>query len=301
MFRNRLSRKRRSSWAIIPTFCLLCGHLPAAAQELKEFDTDYLQSPVDGPDLQKAERAIVRLTNEFRRENGLEKLKTDDKLHKAASYFVAFMARTNKYGHEADGNQPWERVALFGYDYCVVAENIAYQMKSTDFETKELAGKFFDGWKESPPHRKNMLQPHVTETGVAIGHAPGSDRYFAVQLFARPQSDAIQFQVTNLTDETIHYTVGDAKSHEEEPEKAESDRQTFELPPRATMSHTRCLPARIDWGWTKDDDGVNVSGNGAYMITKSANGGIEVMEQPAAELEVRPEADINSSKTDSTP
>jgi hypothetical protein len=183
----------------------------------------------------------------------------------------------------------------------VVAENIAYQMKSTDFETKELAGKFFDGWKESPPHRKNMLQPHVTETAVAIGHAPGSDRYFAVQLFARPQSDAIQFQVTNLTDETIQYTVGDAKSHEEEPEKAESDRQTFELPPRATMSHTRCLPARIDWGWTKDDDGVNVSGNGAYMITKSANGGIEVMEQPAAELEVRPEADINSSKTDSTP
>ena len=214
-------------------------------------------------------------TNEFRRENALEELKTDSKLQKAASYFAAFMARTNKYGHEADGNHPWERAALFGYDYCVVAENIAFQMKSTGFETKELASKFFEGWKRSPPHRKNMLQPHVTETGVAIGHAPGSDRYFAVQLFARPQSDAIQFQVTNRTDEAIQYTVGAAKGGE-----AESDRQAFELPPRATMSHTRCLPPHIDWGWTEGDDGVMVAVNGAYVITKSAGGGFEVTAQP---------------------
>jgi len=284
MFRNLLSQTRSWYLAVIPTLCLLCGHL--AAQELKEFDTDYLQSPAAGPDLEKAERAIVRRTNEFRRENGLEKLTTDDKLRKAASYFAAFMARTNKYGHEADGNQAWERVALFGYDYCVVAENIAFQMKSTGFETKELAGQFFEGWKESPQHRKNMLQPHVTETGVAIGHAPGSDRYFAVQLFARPQSDAIQFQVTNRTEETIQYSVGAANGDVAESHEVEAEQQTFELPPRATMSHTRCLPAHLDWGWTEADDGVMVDGNGAYVITKSMSGGIEVMEQPAAELEV---------------
>jgi uncharacterized protein YkwD len=284
MFRNLLSQTRSWYLAVIPTLCLLCGHL--AAQELKEFDTDYLQSPAAGPDLEKAERAIVRRTNEFRRENGLEKLTTDDKLRKAASYFAAFMARTNKFGHEADGNQPWERVALFGYDYCVVAENIAFQMKSTGFETKELAGQFFEGWKESPQHRKNMLQPHVTETGVAIGHAPGSDRYFAVQLFARPQSDAIQFQVTNRTEETIQYSVGAANGDVAESHEVEAEQQTFELPPRATMSHTRCLPAHLDWGWTEADDGVMVDGNGAYVITKSMSGGIEVMEQPAAELEV---------------
>lgn len=288
MFRNHLGPKRRSYFVVIPILWLLYGNLPAAAQELKEFDTDYLESPVDGPDLSAAERAIVRHTNDFRRKKGLENLKADEKLHKAASYLAAFMARTNKYGHEADGNHPWERVALFGYDYCVVAENIAFQMKSPDFETKELAGKFFEGWKESPPHRKNMLQPHVTETAVAIGHAPGSDRYFAVQLFARPQSDAIAFQVTNHTDETIEYTVGaargeEAESHDVESDNAESDRQAFELPPRATMSHTRCLPPHIDWSWTEGDDGVQVAGNGAYVITKSQGGGFEVREQPKNE------------------
>jgi hypothetical protein len=151
-------------------------------------------------------------------------------------------------------------------------------MKSTGFETKELASKFFEGWKKSPPHRKNMLQPHVTETGVAIGHAPGSDRYFAVQLFARPQSDAIQFEVTNRTDETIQYTVGEARG-----EEAEVDRQKLELPPQATMFHTRCLPPRIDWFWTESDDGVQVASNGAYVITKSASGGFEVTAQPESD------------------
>jgi uncharacterized protein YkwD len=278
MFRNQESPKRRLFFVVLPSLCWLSAHLPAAAQELKEFDTDYLQSPVDGPDLEKAERAIVRLTNEFRRENGLEELKTDEKLHKAASYFAAFLARADKFGHEADGNQPWDRVALFGYDYCVVAENIAFQMKSTGFETKELAGMFFEGWQESPPHRKNMLQPHVSETGLAIGRAPGSERYFAVQLFARPQSDAIAFEVTNQADEMIRYTVGAANGDDRD-----SGVQAFELPPRATMTHTRCLPPQIDWGWTEGDDGVKVAGNGAYVITKSAGGGIEVMKQPAGE------------------
>jgi uncharacterized protein YkwD len=277
MFINHSSHTRRCCAAvIISTFCWLGGFLPATGQELKEFDTDYLQSAAEGPDLSEAEGEIVRRMNEFRLKNGLEELKTDSKLQKAASYLAAFMARTNKYGHEADGNHPWERVALFGYDYCVVAENIAFQMKSTGFETKELAGKFFEGWKRSPPHRKNMLQPHITETGVAIGHAPGSDRYYAVQLFARPQSDAIQFQVTNRTDELIEYTVGAANGHKVESDEAESDRQAFELPPRATMSHTRCLPAHVDWGWTEGDDGLKVAGNGAYEITKSADGGFAV-------------------------
>jgi uncharacterized protein YkwD len=276
MFGNHVRAKHRSSFAFISILCLSCAHRPASSQELKEFDTDYLQSLAGGPELAEAEQAIIRRTNDFRRENGLLELRPDEKLHRAASYFAAFLARTNEFGHEADGNQPWDRVALFGYDYCIVAENIAYQMKSTGFATKELAGMFFAGWKESPPHRANMLTPHVTETAVAIGHAPRSDRYFAVQLFARPHSDAIQFEVTNGTEETIQYTVG-APSDDD----SDSERQTFELPPRATMVHTRCLPPQIDWGWTEGDDGVRVAGNGAYVITKSAGGELVVKEQPS--------------------
>jgi len=40
--------------------------------------------------------------------------------------------------------------------------------------------------EEIAPHLENMLDADVMETGVAIGHDPKSDRYYAVQEFGRP-------------------------------------------------------------------------------------------------------------------
>jgi uncharacterized protein YkwD len=258
-----------------PLVLAMCACSPVAAQELKEFDSDYLMSPAGGPELDDAATVIIRLTNEFRRAAGLPELRPDKKLSVAARYFAAYMARTNKHAHDADGNQPWERVALFKYDYCIVAENIAYQFKSTGFSTNELARKFFEGWKASERHRANMLHAHMTETGVAIGHDPESDRYYAVQLLARPKSAAIQFEVINHTPETIQYAV--ATSEGDGPSQ-----RTFELPPRATMFHTRCRPATIDWRWTKDDDQIKAENQRAYVIAGMA-GGYKVTLEAATE------------------
>jgi uncharacterized protein YkwD len=237
----------------------------ALGQELKEFDSDYLESPPNGPELTQVEKEILRLTNEFRKQNGREALKPDKRLDKAAADFAAFMARTNKYGHDADGNRPAERLMLFGYDDCISAENIAYQMNSAGFSTSELANGFFEGWKKSPPHRENMLDPDLMEIGIAIGHAPDSDRYYAVQNFGRPQSASINFQVANHTTETVRYTVkGTNRGKEME--------KNLELPPKTKMYHTRCRPATIDWGWTKEDDKMKIGDKKEFVITKTAAG-----------------------------
>jgi uncharacterized protein YkwD len=251
----------------------ICGF--ATAQELKEFDADYLQSPAVGPELDQAASAIIRSTNELRKAEGREPLKTNSNLTRAAQYFAAYMARTNQFSHDADGNRPADRVRIFGYDYCIVGENIAYQMKSQGFTTKELAGLIFESWKKSPRHLENMLDPDITGVGVAIGHDPRSDRYYAVQDFGRPQSAAIQFEITNDTAETLHYTVAET-GREKIPAK------TFDLPPRTTMHHARCRPAKLDWGWTENDDGVMAKSHRAYVITKTARG-YEVAEQAASE------------------
>ena len=215
--------------------------LRAPGQELKEFDADYLESPANGPELTQVEKEILRLTNEFRKQNGRESLKAEKRLEKAAAYFAAFMARTDKYGHDADRNRPAERLALFGYDDCISAENIAYQMNSAGFSTAELANGFFDGWKNSPPHRENLLDPDLTEVGIAIGHAPKSDRYYAVQNFGRPKSASINFQVANHTAETLRYTVKGTS-------RGKAVDKSLELPPKTTMYHTRCRPATIRLG-----------------------------------------------------
>ncbi|HEX6963848.1 MAG TPA: CAP domain-containing protein, partial [Lacipirellula sp.] len=122
----------------------------------------------------QAARLIVEQTNAFRQSENLEPVAVNAELEAAAQYFAQYMARTDTYGHTADGNRPAGRATRFGYEYCLVSENIAYQYSSLGFETEELATRLTTGWKESPGHRKNMLEPAVTETGVAVAQSPNT-------------------------------------------------------------------------------------------------------------------------------
>src|SRR5262249_23921315 len=130
------------------------------------------------PDLAQATKSLIDSTNAFRKEEGRSSVSVNPKLTDTARYFADFMARTNKYGHNADGNRPADRAKKHGYDYCIVLENIAYQYNSRGFTTDELARGLFEAWKNSPGHRKNMLDPDVTETGVAIAHSDKSGYYY---------------------------------------------------------------------------------------------------------------------------
>src|SRR5262245_10735886 len=83
---------------------------------LKKFDARYLRPPKGGPQLRKAEQEVFRLTNAFRKQQGREPLNADKQLDKAAAYFAAYMARTDKYGHEVDGNRSEDRIAAYKYE-----------------------------------------------------------------------------------------------------------------------------------------------------------------------------------------
>ena len=52
---------------------------------------------------------------------------------------AAYMAKSGKFDHDADGRQPAQRIAAKGYRYCMVAENIAYEFSSRGFASSELA------------------------------------------------------------------------------------------------------------------------------------------------------------------
>ncbi|HUP98269.1 MAG TPA: CAP domain-containing protein [Usitatibacter sp.] len=138
-------------------------------------------------DVDRVEKIVVAETNEFRKEQRLTATAPETALRRTAEAFAAFMARTDKYGHEADGRSPGERAKSHGYDWCRVSENISYQWSSADFETAELAARLVEGWKKSPGHRRNMLDPSVTETAVAVARSPRSGKYYAVQMFGRPR------------------------------------------------------------------------------------------------------------------
>jgi uncharacterized protein YkwD len=218
------------------------------------------QQPAAAPDLERATQLIIDQTNQFRRAEGRGSVAVNAKLAATARDFAAFMARTDMYGHEADGRQPADRAKAHGYDYCLVAENIAYAFRSPGFATEELAKQFVTGWQNSPGHRKNMLDPDVTETGVAVARSPDTRLYYAVQLFGRPRSASVEFRIVNQAGVAVRYAVEDRE---------------YDLPPNVTMTHQVCRPTAVTFRWP---DGVTVrpSAGDRFAVVRGAGGTLGV-------------------------
>ena len=159
------------------------------------------------PDLAEVEKLVVTYTNEFRQQQGRRPLAVNDKLSKAARYYAGYLARTDRFSHTADGKQPSERATQHGYAWSAVAENIGWAYNSDGFTTQELARELFEGWKNSPGHRRNLLGPAVTEIGVAVAYGKWSGRYYGVQELGRPKSMAVSFRAPTRSDVEVRYTA----------------------------------------------------------------------------------------------
>ena len=213
---------------------ILFDRSPAAAQTVETHRVEIISAEDVGPfqpthqaDLERVARRVEQMTNDFRVEHGLEPVESNEKLQLVAADFAEYMARTGRFGHYASGKAPSERVKEHDYEYCVTAENIAYDFQADGFSTEKLAESIVTGWKESDEHRKNMLLPAAADTGVAVVQSRDTGVYFAVQEFGRPKSAAIEFRIANRTEATISYKLDD---HE------------YELLPRFVRTHTICLP-----------------------------------------------------------
>lgn len=213
-------------------------------------------------DLAEVSRLIVAHTNTFRSQQSARATAPNTQLQQAAREFANYMARTGRYSHEADGRQPWERAAAHGYAYCMVSENIAYQFHSQGFHTDELARRFMTGWENSPGHRHNMLDPDATDIGVAVVQSRESGRYYAVQLFGRPQAMRMAFRIANRSAKAVSYELGD---------------QRFQLPPRMVRRHEQCRPHTLT---------IRLPGMSQPTTLQPRNGASYAVEQSGPRLRV---------------
>ena len=215
------------------------------------------------PDLPQTEIAIVEMTNAFRKENKLGEVKPNAALTAAARAFAQYLARTGKFAHEADGREPAERATEQGYRYCLVAENLALNLDSRGFETRQLAGHVLTGWKESPGHRANLLQVAVTEIGVAVARAPDRDpKFISVQLFGRPEALKVTFRIENRSGGAVRYRLG-SRSHD--------------LPPRAIATHADCALAQLGFDGVPTAPSKFEPRNGdRYVLTGATAGTLKV-------------------------
>jgi len=185
------------------------------------------------PDLPAVEIAIVEMTNAFRQSHKFSALRRNPLLDKVARNYAQYLARSGKFSHSADGRQVADRARDGGYRYCWVGENLASRLDSRGFQTRQLALSSIEGWKNSPGHRRNMLQGLATEIGVGVARAPGQHKYLSVQVLGRPEALRFSFKVRNETAHALRYTYrGKAQN----------------LPPSMVIKHTVCEPGALVFG-----------------------------------------------------
>ena len=175
-------------------------------------------------------RQILQRTNQLRAQSGWKALASEPRLTAAAARFARFMADTDRYGHEVDGRQPPERAQAQGYAHCLTAENIAFASSTRGFQADELAQRLFDGWVQSPPHRRNLLDGDMTDVGIAVAQSARSGRHYAVQLFGRPRALAVRITLANRSRDTVHYDLGG---------------ESYELKPNVVRTHDQCRRALL--------------------------------------------------------
>jgi uncharacterized protein YkwD len=135
--------------------------------------------PTPGLVLSPEEQALVDMTNEARRKEKLPLLKPNPVLFRVARAHSVNMARQEVLDHELDGKKPHERVLAAGYSASWSGENIAYASGQVSLE------QTFQGWMDSPGHRRNLLNKRFQEIGIGVARAANGDMYYTQVFGAR--------------------------------------------------------------------------------------------------------------------
>jgi uncharacterized protein YkwD len=123
--------------------------------------------------------AAQSMISGYRGNNGLGPVTIDPELMRLASEQATAMAARDKMDHDV-GRPFQDRIRKSGYPVKVAVENI-----SAGYHTLAEA---FSGWRDSPPHRANMLNSNVTHMGIAAVYTPKSKyKVFWALILAAPE------------------------------------------------------------------------------------------------------------------
>ena len=118
-----------------------------------------------GARLDREECRVLDKINDYRRQRGRRPVALDRNLNAAAAHHSEDMAERDYFSHRLKGGKDWdENIRSFGYRSNPIGENI--------FAGSSKANAAFKAWKESPGHRKTMLDRQFE----AIGIGRDSDR-----------------------------------------------------------------------------------------------------------------------------
>lgn len=126
---------------------------------------------------------LLAATNKERTKSGVDSVKLDDKLTKAAAMKARDMLEHHYWSHTSpSGVEPWAWFARVNYDYEYAGENLAQGFRTAD--------SVVTAWMGSEEHRRNLLKPEYTDVGFAVAKGILDDRETSVivALYGAPKT-----------------------------------------------------------------------------------------------------------------
>jgi uncharacterized protein YkwD len=139
--------------------------LGGCAADTKLPDTPAMYINMASPGAALDPEAAASMISLYRQNNGLGTVVVDPGLMKLADEQSQAMAIRNKMDHDVKAPLA-KRLNASGYPATLAVENV-----SAGYHTLAEA---FSGWRDSPPHRANMLKNGVTKLGIAASYAPNT-------------------------------------------------------------------------------------------------------------------------------
>jgi uncharacterized protein YkwD len=168
---------------IRPSATVLIGALAAAlaacAGEVAPPEQPTFYRSMASPVAELDATTAASMISGYRQNNGLGAVTVDPALMQMAQAQAQSMAARDKV--ENDAKAPFaKRMKAAGFDSKTAVENI-----SAGYHTLAEA---FSGWRDSPPHRANMLKVGVTRMGIAAVYQPSSKyKVFWALVMAAPE------------------------------------------------------------------------------------------------------------------
>ena len=158
--------------------CFVILLLAGCAAEVVPVEAPSMYADMAMPGARLDSAAAAIMISQYRQNNGLGSVVVDPELTKLAESQSQAMADKNKLDHDVRAPLA-KRLNGAGYQAAIAVENV-----SAGYHTLAEA---FSGWRDSPPHKANMLKSGVTKIGIAASYAPNTKyKVFWTMILAAP-------------------------------------------------------------------------------------------------------------------
>lgn len=166
-------------WMLVCAGCVMPGTIPPARGSGSA-------APAVESALLDVARDVLAEVNRARRENGLEPMREDAALMRAAADHSAELAERRTLDHSSTNparRTMTMRIDAAGGSWSRAAENLAHMSGSAAGVPTQTAQL----WLGSAGHRRNMLEPSYTHTGVGVA-VDARGTWYVTQLYVLPRT-----------------------------------------------------------------------------------------------------------------